>query len=440
MMMDGATFYELVISGNTKAGTSKDFQPRGQYISVADNKILLLDSDGTTVKTLFDAQTGYWPGSGFFDDFPLVLFTASLSTISNDYINQEAYEVAFDTGSSNCEYYPDYGTICGGDYDETLREREYYIANVGPVGYYGYTGISDPDWSFSSTTNIGLIASSLRGDTVDYDLETEPNDSPDTAQSVTLPSIVEGYVFGDEGTLVTINEIKEVEPNECPSFAQVLEMPAVPAVLTGDASENDHGCYFQFNPYGTVLTVNSQDWYRFTLDSYTNIAFRLDFQGPDVDLDLFLFDGSSSLIVYSIKDNPLLNSYYENLERNLAPGTYFIVVDAFATPDGRVDYTLDSHIIGDKENTQEVEDWYTFTVDSQSTITITLDFEGSTDTDFDLYLLNGGSDTVLASSRNDNVTSGVRIETITTTLNPGTYFVGVDAYNWHSGDYTLTIQ
>ena len=211
-------------------------------------------------------------------------------------------------------------------------------------------------------------------------------------------------------------------------------------LVTGDAGSTDPSSNFVFNYLGTNIPVDAEDWYTFTLtlSSQTTVTIKLNFQGsPTADLDLYLFDSlATTLLAYSISENDPT----ETITETLGPGTYIIAVDAWLTPDGSVDYTFDLNYGGDKGNEQEVEDWYTFTLSSQSTITATLTFEGSTSsTDFDLYLLNAAADTVLASSREDNPTSGDMSETITETLTPGTYFIGVDAFNG-SADYTLTIQ
>ncbi|MGD8570795.1 MAG: hypothetical protein PVJ39_22105, partial [Gammaproteobacteria bacterium] len=236
--VDAVSFYEMLFSGNTQAAQYKDLQPYGKYVGISDNQLILLESDQTTRKILFDAQTGSWPGGGIFTSFPSsTLFEATLSSIGNDYINQAAYQVSESSSSSQCEYFPGVGTICGGDYDENLIEREYYIAGLGPVGYYGHFSMSDwssPDggWSSSNSTNIGLTASSLRGDSVDYELEVEPNNQIGQATAITLPARIKGdnttetYLGGTTAVTVGVISVSEVEANDSPFSPQVVDIPS----------------------------------------------------------------------------------------------------------------------------------------------------------------------------------------------------------------------
>jgi hypothetical protein len=352
--------------------------------------------------------------------------------------------VSQSASEEQCEYFPGVGTICG-DSSYSWTEKEYYKEGTGPIGYYYYNSFSDCGGGFCSgatwTHNVGLIVSSLRGDTVDYELETEPNDSPDTAQSANPPAVIKGSGNVTDGTLVRINEAQETETNDSPGEAQSLDLPVL---STGDAKVGDLSYNFVFNYQGNDISVDAEDWYTFTLSSpQTDLNIKLNFQGSSTaDLDLYLFDSSfTTLLAYSIKDNPNTdpNDPTETISATLDPETYVIAVDAYAPPDSSVEYTLDLNYQGNKGNEQEVEDWYTFTLTSQASITVTLTFEGSTTTDFDLYLLNASADTVLASNREDNPTSDDMSETITETLNPGTFLIGVDAFNG-SGDYTLTVQ
>jgi len=438
--IDGGTAYELQVTG--KSGVSyKDFAPRWKYLAVNDNQILGSE-DGTTLVVLFDAQEGVWPGTGYFTTITsTALLTAGYGQINNDYITESCVAVSQSASEEQCEYFPGVGTICG-DSSYSWTEKEYYKEGTGPIGYYYYNSFSDCGGGFCSgatwTHNVGLVASSLRGYTVDYELETEPNDSPDTAQSANPPAVIKGSGNVTDGTLVGLNEAQESEANNSPGEAQSL---SVSALVTGDANVGDLFWNFVFNYQGTDYSVDAEDCYIFTLTSQSAVTIKLNFQGSSsADLDLYLFNSSAStLLFFSVDNNPISGNPTETISETLDPGTYVIAVDAYATPDGSVEYTLDLNYQGNKGNEQEVEDWYTFTLTSQASITVTLTFEGSTTTDFDLYLLNASADTVLASSREDNPTSGDMSETITETLNPGTFFIGVDAFNGR-GDYTLTVQ
>jgi hypothetical protein len=440
--IEGVTAYEAEVTGKSQVD-STDLAPRWDYLALSGNKFMGSE-DGTTLTTIFDAQEGAWPGSGFFASFSSDdLFTATEGTINNDYISEPAISVGESSSSSQCEYFPGVGTICGGDYNENDSKTEYYKENIGPIGYHKYFSMSDMTstfdwWSTTTEINLGLVASSLQGDTGDYDLENEPNDSPDTAQTANLPSTIKGSGSVADGTTAIVNGIQEAEANDSPNDPQSLNGPIL---VTGDAKMDDSSYNFSYTSGSTNYSVDAEDWYTFILNSQTAVTITLDFQeSSTADLDLYLFDDQfSTMLGLSVADNPNTGNPTETITKTLNDGTYIIAVDAYAPPDYRTDYTLNLFYSGEKDNEQEIEDWFTFTLDSQSDVTITLDFEGGTSRDFDLYLLNSSADTVLASGRGDNPTTSDFTETITETLNAGTYLIGVDAYSG-SGDYTLEVE
>ena len=123
-------------------------------------------------------------------------------------------------------------------------------------------------------------------------------------------------------------------------------------------------------------------------------------------------------------------------------GNFYISVDNMEYVD--VPYTITATVssgpAGDK-----VEDFFKFTIGSQAPVTITLDPSSST-ADLDLFLFKNTTDAtfnelndVIASSRSS--TPGAT-ETINQTLQAGTYFVGVSAYDGgsNSSTYDLTIS
>ncbi len=438
--IDGVTAYEVEVTGKT-GNSDEDFAPRWKYLAVEDNQILGSE-DGTTLTTLFDGQIGAWPGAGYFTSISSsALVTGNDGQIDNDYITESCIAVSQSDSESQCEYFPGIGNICG-DSSYSWTENEYYKEGIGPIGYYYYNTFSDCGGGFCSgatwTHNVGLVASSLQGDTADYDLESEPNDSPDTAQTANPPSTIKGSGSVTDGTAVIVNGIQEAEANDSPNDPQNLNGPIL---VTGDAKVGDSSSNFSYTYNSNNYSVDAEDWYTFSLNSQTTVTITLDFQqSSTADLDLFLFDDQfSTMLGLSVADNPNTGNPTETITKTLDTGTYIIAVDAFATPEGSTDYTLNVVYSGEKDNEQEIEDWYTFTLDSQSDVTITLDFGGGTSRDFDLYLFNSSGDTVLASSRGDNPTSSDFSETITKTLNAGTYLIGVDAYSG-SGDYTLEVE
>jgi len=430
--VDGETFYEMQISGTTDAGSSKNFRPRGTYISVSDDRIIILGSYGKTVQTLFDAQTGLWPGSGIFTEFPdSTLFSANSSTISNDYINEQAYMVSESESSSQCEYFPGIGNICGGDYNENMDEREYYIEGVGPVGYYAYFSISDPSssdggWWSSNTTNIGLTVCSLRGDRLDYTLEREPNNQISKATQINLPAKVRGdnvsetHLGGTIAVPVNRSSVIEIEPNNSPFVPQIVD---IPSLVTGDALDGDDFTSVSVSPTPTspTYTATFEDWYRVTLGTGDTLNFTLDFPGTVADLDMYLFslENNTSTVIHSSStdDNIGLGTFREEMSKYLPGGTYYVAIDAYDTSEGRADYTLD---ISTGDDFIDICDWFSFTLSAQAQITITV---------------TGGSSFVLMDEAGVNTLANGGEAGTSIILSSGVYLIGIN----ENGTYTLEV-
>ncbi len=122
----------------------------------------------------------------------------------------------------------------------------------------------------SEQRNIGLVASSLRGDIVTHQLENEPNDSDTVAQAAALG----GTIIGD-----------------------------------------------------------------ITVPASGNVNINLDIDDGDADLDVYLFNSSLQRLAASLGDNAGTGDPTELITISLTPGTYFIGIQAFLTPNGRTEYT-----------------------------------------------------------------------------------------------------
>lgn len=433
--IDGITAYEVEVTGKSQVD-STDLAPRWDYLALADNKLLGSD-DGTTLTTIFDAQEGVWPGSGFFTSFSSEdLFTATEGTINNDYISETAISVGQSSSSSQCEYFPGVGTICGGDYNENDSKTEYYKGNIGPIGYHKYFSMSDMTstfdwWSTTTEINLGLVASSLQGDTADYDFEAEPNDSPTAAQAMTPSRDIHGYC-GDEdsGTVMTLNEISEAESNDHPQqTAQSLNQATM---VDGSINDGDSSSIIDFYYYGDNYQRAVEDWYTFTLTSAATVNVELNHEGPvSTQIQLYLFNdtGSTSMgNVLALDEEADPTTTTRSITAALGSETYLIAVDAWDTDAANVDYTLD--FLG---ATREMEDFYSFTLNAQTAVTITMNI-ANTSADLDLYLYNENGTTLLESS----IAGGAQ-ESITTTIGPETYVIGVDAFDG-SSNYTLAVE
>lgn len=307
--IEGVVAREVEVYGKSRALAAEDFAPRWRYLALADHR-LLGSEDGVTLEPTLDAASGQWPGGGFFTAFPDDrLITAEPGTLSNDYIHTAAIRAGRSHEESRCEYFPGIGTICGGDVDQTLTEDEYYLPEVGPAGYGYENSYSDCGGGFCSwgewDHHLGLVASSFTGDS--------------------LP-------FVDETTA----------GNDVPADAQPI---GITAVVRGDVHASDGGSYHTVSIGGQLYRTKLEDWYRIDVGAGVSVTITLGFErapGSSTDLDLFLFDaGASSLVAYSIDDNAGTGIHNETLTATLsAGGSYHVVVDAWATPDGRAPYTM----------------------------------------------------------------------------------------------------
>lgn len=162
LVVDGALLFRVILSGDTGYG-----KPRWKYLGIK-NYQFLGSEDGAVKTVLFDADKGAWPGSGFFTSYSSSkLFEGSAGFISNSFVSGTAIEIGQASSSSRCEYYPGYGTICGGGADQSYSNKEYYKEGVGPYGYYYHYSYTDYYTQTSHTTQIGMVRTSLRGESPD---------------------------------------------------------------------------------------------------------------------------------------------------------------------------------------------------------------------------------------------------------------------------------
>lgn len=308
-VINNITAYEVKITGRGQSSESLEFSaPRWKYIAVANNQILGSE-DGMSLSVIFDGRTGRWPGSGYFTTFDAaVLFEAGVGSISNAYINEAAVKVEASASKDQCEFFPGIGTICGSDDPFSVTKQEFYKEGIGPIGYLREIsqsfGGSFPQ-AVTIKENIGMVAASLRGDALGLDLEEEPNDSSSQAKSLGLAS-------------TTLGDIERNDPGE------------VHAAVAANLDNPDQ-----------ILA----DWYQFTLDSSQTVTIDLSFEdiSADIqaDLDLYFFNSNLDKIGESLGDNSSTDNPTERIQALLAVGTYYIGVQAFITPNGRIVYTLE---------------------------------------------------------------------------------------------------
>ncbi len=345
----GVTLNQILVSGNPKWGDTRDFTPRWTHIGIDSHKIYG-STDGSSVEVIFDAKSGAWTGGGFFSEWPTdTLIVASSGSIDNDYITDTgAIMVGRSSSQSQCETIG--GIVICGDQSFTSIDREYFKAGVGLLGYRFFNSFSFSGGGFSSggsdEYNVGLVASSLRGDVVDHVLETEPNNAVANAMPLTLPAKIrgnalsEGDTFYGGSTTLILNNATEVEPNDSDAGAQVLTLPVR---ISGTIDEDNLGTLTSSSPPGiSTYQTSIEDWFHWQNDPQ-QLRFLLEYDASSgADLDLMV-GGLDFFDTYSVTDNLATGIYQE--EANLNAGsqtsaTYRVVVDAFSTPNGSVDYTL----------------------------------------------------------------------------------------------------
>ena len=109
----------------------------------SDGNRLLGSLDGTSLRTVLDAQRGTQAGGGFFGSpWPTNrLLTVVRANIDNAFVKGEALRLSTSSQSGGCESFPGVGTICS-DRSESSDNREFFRAGVGPLGYYGFSSVS----------------------------------------------------------------------------------------------------------------------------------------------------------------------------------------------------------------------------------------------------------------------------------------------------------
>lgn len=441
----GVSAYEILVSGNPSWGDTRDFTPRWRYIGMDNNKIYG-STDGATLELVFDAETGSWSGGGFFSEWPDdTLIVASQGTIDNAYItDSEAITVGRSSSQDQCETIA--GIVICGDQSFTSTEREYFKPGVGLLGYRFFNSFSFSGGGFSSggsdEYDVGLIASSLRGDSVDYILEVEPNNSFVNAMPLALPAnlrgdaLIEGDSQNGGWVAIVLNTIDEIEPNDSSFTAQALNLPVR---IRGTVSTGDSGTFTTvsipgFTPYQATL----EDWYEWQNDPQ-ELRFTLEYDPSSMaDLDL-LVSGIDFPDTWSIADNPATDNYTEEAILNAVgqtSGTYQVIVDAFSTPNGPVDYTLrvdtfTTTASGSSRlaNEAPVADWFRVNLVSSQALSINV---------------TGGPIVVLMDGTGANViaadvpqTLGGNASISTSPLAAGEYLVGVSD---EGVEYTLAVD
>jgi hypothetical protein len=210
--------------------------------------------------------------------------------------------------------------------------------------------------------------------------------------------------------------------------------------------------YFTYD--GVDYEALTQDWYAFEVAVDTNILVVLDHAvADDVNIGLLLF--ASNGVVPLDADGATLTAEEplaldttvtasKTLSGLVVAGSYLVAVTGITLPaSDPAGYTLS--VSSDLDGaSRAVEDWYAVAVDTETTLTLTLDYDGnpgSYPNNIDLFLFDTDGATVLASS----TSAAGQPDSVTYTVSPGTYYVGVDIVlsvgaTGGSEDYVLTLD
>ena len=172
--------------------------------------------------------------------------------------------------------------------------------------------------SVQTTETVGLVASSLRGDTATSPddllafqrVESEPNDSLQTAHSLSLPGVVSG------DTLLSDSWAELRFFNDATGEMQFIQL-------------HDIFTFAVTQPQAVTITLHSAGGASADLNL---LLFTLSsVEGPDT---IFVDGRQSDLVDLSTVNDPT-----ESITITLEPREYFTAIQAFSTP-ARTDYTL----------------------------------------------------------------------------------------------------
>jgi Calpain family cysteine protease/Bacterial pre-peptidase C-terminal domain len=200
-----------------------------------------------------------------------------------------------------------------------------------------------------------------------------------------------------------------------------------------------------------VGSVDTNDYYRLTLDNSSNLSLTLN--GMSANADVQLLDSNGNVMQSSLKTGTTTDS----LSANLNGGNYYVRV--YPNGSANTNYTLglsattqvqtdgagntlsNARLVGTLDGTQtfkdavsttDTNDYYRFTLNKNSDFSLTVNGLSG---DADVQLLNS-SGTVVKTSQNGGTTS----ESIAMNLNAGDYFVRVYPFSSANTNYNLSLN
>lgn len=296
--IDGKTAHRLHLQ--TTRGVEAPFEiTRWRYLAFVEDQILG-STDGQSLSVVFNAAAGIQAGGGLFANFADgALLVAKPGRLTNAFTDSQAIQLGRSFEENRCETFESVGTICAGERDTDLQEREFFRKDVGPFGYGYRLSFSDCGGGFCSgaTTviDIGLVDFSLEGE------------GPVTAPTTSLASVEDLY-FARTDTTDTFSVEVPIEWAEIDTSPFVdeegIEFPTI--VASPDISQllskfDVPGFIVQFAPVGadppelnevmdTIITSDAAVCTTGDRDTFDNPGFNavsqllFDCEGTDADL------------------------------------------------------------------------------------------------------------------------------------------------------------
>lgn len=240
------------------------------------------------------------------------------------------------------------------------------------------------------------------------------------------------YVNGSSSTDYTLNLSSTIVDNSGNSLNQARDFGTV----NGSKSASDY-----------VGSSDTNDYYRFSVNDISSLSLKLNNLGANADIQLLDRDGNL------LQESSNTGNTAESLNRTLDAGTYYVRVLPNAEVNTNYSFNLNAKIVDNAGNTlknarnigtlsgtktfsdavssADINDYYRFTLNN--THNFNLNLSGlSANADVQLLDTNGN---VIQSSSN----TGSSNETLSTTLNSGTYYVRIYHNDTVRADYTLNL-
>ncbi len=299
---------------------------------------------------------------------------------------------------------------------------------------------------------------------------------------------INGQVM-DDPKYIEVHEETIITPSICTKAGAI----SCGQTITGSTS-GESNVQSLYNCLVGYTWVGPEKVYSFSVSSTTTVTINMSITTSRLDLDLFLlgecYEGLVNCLAQSSADNT--SSSQERITKTLTPGTYYIVVDGqYATSKGSFSLSLNcgssgggggetggsicskasaiscgSTVSGSTTNETNYlstynclqgytlvgpEKVYKLSITQRTPVTINLTI-ASSGLDLDLFLLDDvcssgtgtqvysiSSGDCVAESSSPNTSS--RTETISKTLDPGTYYIVIDGqYSYSKGSFQLAVS